>query len=60
MQEVTGRKDGDDEKHEVLQEQNILPQRWGVKRTLQRSPIKRDQFQVISKYDSAQNTIFMD
>ena len=38
----------------------ILPQRWGVRITLQRSPIKRDQFQVISKYNSAQNTIFMD
>lgn len=27
----------------------ILPQRWEVRITLQRSPIKRDQFQVISK-----------
>lgn len=35
-------------------------QRWGARVTLQRSPIKRGQFQGISKYKSAQNTIFMD
>lgn len=59
MKAVIGEKDGDDENIRFYKSRKILPQRWGVRITLQRSPIKRDQFQVI-KYNSAQDTIFMD
>lgn len=60
MKAVIGGKDRDDENMRFYKSRKILPQRWGVRITLQRSPIKRDQFQVISKYNSAQDTIFMD
>ena len=59
MKAVIGEKDEDDENIRFYKSRKILPQRWGVRITLQRSPIKRDQFQVI-KYNSAQDTIFMD
>ena len=60
MKAVIGEKDEDDENIRFYNSRKILPWRWGVRITLQRSPIKRDQFQVISKYNLAQDTIFMD